>query len=333
MVTAGSIAIAAPGNGTYTTPSTTVSAPGCYSFGTSLPATSSSLAVDEAPGVNAESVAVIAPTITTATSSPVVTPGAVISDHVTIAGTGGGTGSLAWQLLGPVPTPSAGCADATFTAAPIAASGTVATSGDETLTTGPVTVTGVGCFAWSDVLTPTTTPGFSGPVTSSSDTNEITEVALHVTSLATHAHLRGSGATSTLSDTVTITGLHGVSSTLTWTLLGPVATPSGGCSDVDWSTAPIAATGSLVVTGDGVVETPATTVPDTGCYSFDESLSATASTSASHTAPGEPLETVERTSDQLPFTGGNITSTLVVGGALLLSGAALRLLARRRRTA
>ena len=333
VVTAGSIAIAAPGNGTYTTPSTTVSAPGCYSFGTSLPATSSSLAVDEAPGVNAESVAVIAPTITTATSSPVVTPGAVISDHVTIAGTGGGTGSLAWQLLGPVPTPSAGCADATFTAAPIAASGTVATSGDETLTTGPVTVTGVGCFAWSDVLTPTTTPGFPGPVTSSSDTNEITEVALHVTSLATHAHLRGSGATSTLSDTVTITGLHGVSSTLTWTLLGPVATPSGGCSDVDWSTAPIAATGSLVVTGDGVVETPATTVPDTGCYSFDESLSATASTSASHTAPGEPLETVERTSDQLPFTGGNITSTLVVGGALLLSGAALGLLARRRRTA
>ena len=88
-----------------------------------------------------------------------------------------------------------------------------------------------------------------------------------------------------------------------------------------------------VVTGDGVVETPATTVPDTGCYSFDESLSATASTSASHTAPGEPLETVERTSDQLPFTGGNITSTLVVGGALLLSGAALRLLVRRRRTA
>ena len=333
VVATGSIAIVAPGNGTYTTPSTTVSAPGCYSFGIALPDTSSSLAVDEAPGRNAETVEVVAPTISTETSSAVVTPGTEITDHVTLSGTGGGAGTLAWKLLGPVAVPPTGCADATFSSAPVAASGSEPTTGDETLSTGPVTVTAVGCYRWVDDLTAATSPGFPSPATAVSDASEITEVALHVTTLTTHAHLHGSGSTSTLSDTVTITGLHGASTTLTWTLLGPVATPAAGCSAVDWATAPVAATGTLTVTGDGVVTTPATTVPNDGCYTFDEALSATGSTAAIHTPPGEPAETVERTSRQLPFTGGNVTSTLVLGGALITFGAALWVIARRRRSA
>jgi hypothetical protein len=77
------------------------------------------------------------------------------ADNVTVAGTEGFDGTLTWTLFGPVPLGASGtCSDADWTGAPTFATGTVAITGDGTVTTRPTTrPTATGsCYSYADTL-------------------------------------------------------------------------------------------------------------------------------------------------------------------------------------
>ena len=95
------------------------------------------------------------------------------------------------------------------------------------------------------------------------------------------------------SDNVTVAATLGLSGTLTWTLFGPVAAgPGNSCTGRNWVGAPVFATGTMPITGDGVVVTTPPTPPTTaGCYSYQDVLSGPSYTANATSAVGQPLET------------------------------------------
>jgi hypothetical protein len=94
------------------------------------------------------------------------------------------------------------------------------------------------------------------------------------------------------SDNVTITGTDGLDGTLTWTLYGPVgAGASGTCSTATWAGAPVFDTGTVPITGDGVVLTTPTTPTANGCYSYGDVLSSPSYTASATSAVGQAAET------------------------------------------
>ena len=113
------------------------------------------------------------PTLVTVTSAPTTTSFSSLSDQVKISGTGGDPGTLAWSLLGPVAPVGGSCSAVSWTGAPTASSGTLDVTADGTVTTGPVAVSAVGCYTWTDTLTgtggfpytATVGPGAPGEVT------------------------------------------------------------------------------------------------------------------------------------------------------------------------
>ena len=333
------------GNGTYVTPPVEATAPGCYSYQETLPATADSTAADMIAGQVGETVLITAPSIETRSSSSRVPPHHEVSDTVDLTGTNGGTGSLSWSLVGPVaPGTGGSCHGVDWSGAAIVASGTVQTTGDESLTIGPSKVSGPGCYSWTEELTATGAPGFPGPATSpAGHAHEVIDVPTLTPRITTSIQTSSpSPGVLSLVDDITVTGTgastgSGQSSALTWTLLGPVAPRSGSCDGLAWGSAPIAATGNLTITHDGSVTTPPTTVRAIGCYTFIEQLAATTDASATTTQPGDPVETVLLSAQGggggLAFTGAELG---VLGGAgviALLGGAALLAISRRRRQA
>lgn len=283
------------------------------------------------------------PTIVTSTSAATVPPHTGISDSVTIAGTGGNPGSLAWRLVGPVAPVNGACTNADWTGAPVVDSGTTATTGDGTVTTGPVTVAAVGCYSWTDALTPTTAGAFpTPPAIAAGADHEVTQLSLFDPALTTKAASTTSGDETVVHDVITIAG-SGLRATpdsptqasLDWTLHGPVAPIRGSCATVSWAGAPTADHGTLTVTEDGDVSTPDTILTAAGCYSFSESLAATADSRAASTDPGVAAETIlipAAVIGGLAFTGTNVAGLVGLAVLLLLAGA-IAFVARRRRWA
>ena len=131
--------------------------------------------------------------------------------------------------------------------------------------------------------------------------------SIDVAGITTHTSRSQGVVGDQITDHVSVTGLLGHSGTLSWTFLGPVAPVSGSCAGVDWSTAPVIATGQMYFTDHGDQNTPEHGVSAPGCYSFADSLTyeLTAGdpvtvSSAPSTATEVSLISVE---SQLPFTG------------------------------
>jgi hypothetical protein len=226
--------------------------------------------------------------------------------------------------------------------APVVDSGTVATTGDGTVTTGPVTVVEAGCYSWVDELAPQTAAAFPAPpVHAAGSANEVTQVRLHDPSIVTEATTTTDGSATTAYDTITVagTGIAAAdespeSATATWTLRGPVAPDATSCTDVDWSSAPTAASGTLTITADGDYVTPRTTVTAAGCYSYGIRIASTSDSTAASSDPGIPAETFRVDAGDataLASTGNDLTATGVALLALFGTGAAFLVLARRRR--
>jgi hypothetical protein len=281
------------------------------------------------------------PTIVSSTSAATVPPHTGISDSVTVAGTGDNPGSLAWQLVGPVAPVNGACTNADWTGAPVLDSGTAATTGDGTVTTGPVTVTAVGCYSWTDALTPTTAGAFpTPPAIAAGADHEVTQLSLFDPSITTKAASTTSGSETTVHDVITLAG-SGLRATpdsptqasLDWTLHGPVAPIQGSCANVSWAGAPTAGHGTLTVTEDGEYSTPDTTLTAAGCYSFSESLAATADSRAVSSDPGVAAETIlipaVAVIGGLAITGTNVAGLVGLAALLLLAGA-VAFVARRR---
>jgi hypothetical protein len=198
-----------------------------------------------------------------------------------------------------------------------------------------------------------TTPGPITYTIQPGQPEEDTLVTSHQPVMVTAAQVAGDAASGwSLHDSVelTATGIDPdprtpTSADLQWSLFGPVAPVNGGCTGLDWSAASEVASGTVVVTGDGVWTTQATTVTAPGCYSFGELLVGDQHRAEVLQRPGIEAETVVLSIDPTTTTtttpsggGGGIAYTgdrirlLSLGGLLLaLIGVVLLLLRRRAR--
>ncbi len=287
-------------SGTYNTPPIALQAVACYSFGDELPATTDSVAVSLQPGTPSETLYAIAPSLTSDSSASQLEPNQAVSDSVTIAGTSGDPGQLAWSLVGPVPSVHGSCVAAVWAGAPVVATGTVGTSGDEKVVTGPETVGAAGCYSWADTLTATKPNSYPSPsILPAGSSNEVISVHDYQPTIATTASdAAQTNGSRTVADRISIanTGLAanpGVgAAALTWELLGPVASGADGCSSIVWSGAPVVARGSITVSGDGTYVTTRTSVVTPGCYSFEDLLAATAVSDSVSSPAGTVGETL-----------------------------------------
>ncbi len=310
--------ITVTGDAAYrSTPPTALTVVGCYSYTGSLAATTDSLVATSAAGIPAETVQLFdPPVVATTTSATLVFPNTSLSDSVVLTQASGQAGTLAWSLVGPVAPVNGSCAAVTWTNAPTvpSGSGTVATTGDGTVTTGPVTITTVGCYSWVDTVTG---PAFLGQtLLPAGTTNEVVHVQPFQPTLTTNATVTtAANGTQSIVDNITITGSGiGVgsggapNSVLTWTLYGPVAAIGGSCAAVNWTGVPVAATGTIAVTGDGKYTTPATTLTASGCYSFGEQLAGSALADPVTSPAGIAAETALVTIPPPAGTSGTTTS-------------------------
>jgi hypothetical protein len=233
-------------------------------------------------------------------------PGTQVNDTVTIGGLNGYTGTLTWELIGPMTPVSGGsCAGINWSAAPSTpvGQGTVAITTDGSVVTGPANVGVVGCYAWADSFSGTF-PGSSAITAGAANEVVLVEDQAYQPLLSTAAALTPAGSgTNTVADTVTVarSGLGlglgeglvvSYSAPLEWTLLGPVAADNDMCTGANWAAAPVAATGTLSVTGDGTYSTPSEALYAAGCYTFTEDLAAASDETAASSQAGTSSETV-----------------------------------------
>jgi hypothetical protein len=285
--------------GTNSTGSTTLSAVGCYSYTESLAATTDTNALStSAAGAANETFEVISTQqVTTSANQAAPNPRTTVSDSVSISGTNGYSGTLAWQLLGPLTVPGTGCSAVTGTqwsGAAVFASGSVAITGDQSGMTVPasgLTIGAPGCYGWAESLTGN---NFLSTTTSAAGSaNEVLQVQVLQPTLATTAEPSVSGGAESAYDRIVVAGTDiapgnstgaPTSGSIAWALRGPVSLPSGGCSAVtgaEWSASPVAASGTIAVTANTTYNTPSTGNLDLdSCYSYTETLAATTDSAA-----------------------------------------------------
>ena len=260
------------------------------------------------------------PTVATTASAPDVQPGDGITDTVTVGATGGGSGSLAWTLLGPIPAaPDGTCTGLDWSGATTLDSGTLAVSGNGSYTTPTSTPIHAGCYTYVQSLTGS---GFSGPVsTAPGDAGET--VLVHPAQLSTTASAVRILPGGQVNDSVVVSGRGVGAGTLDWTLVGPIApAPDGTCEGLDWSGAGTADQGTIEVTGDGTYATDASSPTAIGCYSYVQRLTDDSVGGPATTAAGDPGETVLVAKPDLSTSissaslqkGGAVSDEITVGG-------------------
>lgn len=291
--------VASGGLAEVTTPAVDVVEPGCYTYTGSIPATPFSSAVTAPPGDPLETVLIkpIVPTLSTVISSSAVGDGFDLTDRVEITGLQGSTATLTWTVLGPVAATAGSCAVVDWATAAVLGTGILVITADGPAVTPAVTAPSTGCYTYVQVLSGAL---FDDVVSAAGIPSETVNVAAYAPTIVTQiSDVTGSPGI-TLTDAVTIAGASptDVSATMTWTLLGPVDAVEGSCLALDWSDAAVEATGTLVITGNGTLTTPAVVVDDPGCFTYIEALEGDTFSLPVATLPGDPSETVLLT----PFT-------------------------------
>ena len=214
------------------------------------------------------------PTVATTASASSVSPGDAFSDAINVGNTGGASGSLGWQLVGPVaPDANGTCDNAIWSGAPVANVGTLAVAGDGTYTTATSSPKAAGCYGYVDQLTGS---AWSATVTIPGGTPGET-VLIKPATLATKASAVRIRPGNDITDSIALSGAQSSSGattpgTISWKLLGPVAPAADGtCTALNWSGAPTADGGTIPVSGDGT--TTASSAPKVdGCYSYVDTL-------------------------------------------------------------
>ena len=290
------------GDGVVLTTPSTPTADGCYSYGDVLSSPYYTAAAVSPVGQAAETFAwPVTPTVTTAISAD------GYSDDVTIRGTNGFGGTLTWSLLGPVDAgPGGTCSDAGYAGAPTAAAGTMGVVGDVTVTiTPPADPTAPGCYTYEVTLSG---PNIQEPVTSLR--GEPAEIFARASTPSIDTAINPDG----FSDDLIVTGTSGFAGTATWTLYGPAAeAPSGACTDADFAAAPVFATGTAPIPGDGTsTVTPSTPPIETGCYSYGVVLSGPNYAADAESAVGLPTETFFQPLAPATTTTSTTTTTSLV---------------------
>jgi len=263
-------------------------------------------------------------TISTAVSAAALTVGHTLSDSITVGGIAANGGvadtTMKWALEGPVPMADGACAGANFSGAPTLDSGTISVPGDGTYSTGASPVlTVAGCYGYAETVA--ANAWTSG---ASSSPNASDEQATVAPTISTQAAESGPDVGSTISDAVTIAGLGSNPATVAWKVLGPVSSSTGSCAGLDWTGAPVAATGSYSpVDGTTVTGTRATdpVITVAGCYGYSDTLTSAAGYFTPITTSPSAVEAVyvaptitTQAAESGPGVGSTMTDTATVAG-------------------
>ncbi|MFA4927242.1 MAG: hypothetical protein WC558_01910 [Patulibacter sp.] len=262
----------------------------------------------------------VTPTLSTQVTEDAVTPGDAFSDTIVLRNTGGASGTIDWQLVGPKPIGTDGTCDAVdWTGAEVVDSGTIAFQGNGDYTTPTSDPSGAGCYSY---VVSAASPQFSGPVSHpAGEANEV--VLVRPATIVTAASSIRIAPGAEITDRVELTGTGGGAGTLEWEIVGPIrAAEDGTCQNLDWSGAPTFDDGTIAVDGDGSYVTDPSTPTETGCYSYVQRLDGSSAGGPSLHAAGEPNEmfyvgrpTVETTVSQPAIpTGGSLLDSIVVTG-------------------
>jgi len=250
-------------------------------------------------------IAPVDPVISTVSSHEEISAYEPLSDQVSIAGTGGGSGTLDWTLHGPIDPVDNACDGLNWTGAPVHASGNLPVDGDGPVIAGPSPVGSGGCYTWSYELTGTDPERPYRSTASAGELNELTLTTPYPPSITTTAQLQiGAGGQRSVHDRVVIDNIPAAApeppSPLSWVLHGPVAlTADRNCDGVDWTAAPVVDSGEIDITGNGIYSTPEVDLSTPGCYSFSNSLPATDDSPAAFDVVGQAAETIAITDPQI----------------------------------
>ena len=142
------------GDGDHTTPASTPTDPGCYSYVATVNGTAFEGPGDSPAGSDGEVVLVAPPELSTEVSSDSVQTRSSIHDTLTVVGTTGHGGSISWELLGPIVANSSGtCTGLDWSDAATLRDGTISVTGDGDLNTPDETLDAAGCYGYTATLT------------------------------------------------------------------------------------------------------------------------------------------------------------------------------------
>jgi hypothetical protein len=356
------------GNGDYVVIGSAPTAAGCYGWTETIMLAPSDASASSPPTAASESTLVIAPSIATQISLPVAMPGHTLHDTITFAQTGTslatppanlGTATVRLAYL-PFPGASTICADITalqwkdFVFAhpsAVVKTETLVVPANGTLVSGDYVVppSRVGCYSYEVTFHSALAPSSATVSEFGAATETATVIAPVVT---TQMSANKVTDTALVIDTITVTGLHGLTGTLSGVLLGPV-TPNlaGTCDDVTYNTAVfVGSFGDLVADHDGsdYVTTSVSVTPGlTACYTGYEFLTIGGRVFYTPT-PGEITETVLASTAAVgagsgsliintgnPGSSSSVSLMPVIAGSVAilfaLAGGGLLLLGTRRR--
>jgi uncharacterized repeat protein (TIGR01451 family) len=234
----------------------------------------------------------VVPTLSTEVSSADLKPGDELTDTIEIGNADDINGTVDWTLYGPVDVGDAtSCDSADWNGAPIADQGSFATSGTGSYETDPTTVTDLGCYGYEVTIDG---PGYTEPVTS--EVGSANEMAVSrrlqptVSTTISSPRVTPGGSTT---DRITVGQTEGRAGTIEWSLVGPVAMSADwDCEGVDWTGAAVVDQGTIATDGDGDYETPATALPDQGCYGYVVSIGGENIGGSADSPAGSPNEVV-----------------------------------------
>lgn len=261
-----------------------------------------------ASSTTVRAIATFTPTVSTRTSAAIAKPGAHLTDTVIVRGaepraTVMGTSTL-YGPFATQPKPSAAAPSGTPVIGTARFSGTTDAEGNATVTTSPLTVPSAGYYVWVETLHESTSGTWSAVTGSFGVASEIS-LALAPT-ITTTVSARTTGVGDTISDTVTVAGIHStvggtpIRHEVGGALYGPLAPNNGSCAGLDWRDAPKRVIEAFPVTENGsTANIGETTVDAAGCWSYAETLT---SWFGSDT---EPFSVVEH-------PAGHVTQTTLV---------------------
>lgn len=157
-----------------------------------------------------------------------------------------------------------------------------------TFTTEVVLAPGPGFYVWTESL-----PGdrLTNALTSPCGVADETTAVRAAPALRTQTSARKVEIWQKVRDTISVSGTHGSTLSIEWSLLGPVRPVNNSCEGLNWAGAPVADSGVVAATGDGDVVTPESRVDQLGCYTYLERAGGTPLSAPAESVAGQPSET------------------------------------------
>jgi hypothetical protein len=272
--------LSAKGNGAFTTTAITLKIPGWYVYQEVVPGDASTLGLTTPCNAPTERFRVdTQPALVTTISSQSVTPGAAITDSVTVTGLAGEHATVQAALYGPFASRTA----ITCTGTAIW-TGTLDAPADGTYVTQPFTVQVPGYYTYRESIA---AAGFVRAVQSTCADIAETTIVTAQPKITTQVSSQQAAPGATITDKAVVTGLGGLQAPVTVELWGPFATRASiRCTGTPYWR------GTFTAKGDGTYTTAPVKLGQAGYYTYRESIADTPAYAAFTAACADTTETV-----------------------------------------